>query len=150
MPYFSRIPSLPVPIADGGTNATTAAAARTALGLAIGSDVQAYNANTAIISSQALTDGATISWNVASGAFATVTLGGNRTLANPTNLVAGASYAIKITQDGTGSRTLAYGSVYKWVGGVAPTLSTAASTVDIITFISDGTNMYGSCLKAWA
>lgn len=104
----------------------------------------------ATLTSQALTDGATINWNVASGAFATVTLGGNRTLANPTNLLAGASYAVKVTQDGTGSRTLAYGSVYKWAGGVVPVLSTAASAVDILTFISDGTNMYGAAQKAYA
>lgn len=102
------------------------------------------------ISSQTLTDGASIAWNVANGAFATVTLGGNRALANPTNLVAGASYALKVTQDGTGSRTLSYGSAFKWAGGTAPTLSTTAGAVDILTFISDGTNLYGALTKGWA
>ncbi len=100
--------------------------------------------------SQSLTDGASISWNLASQQNAHVTLGGNRTLSNPTNLKNGGTYILRVVQDGTGSRTLAYGTAYKWPGGVAPTLSTAASAVDILTFVSDGTNMYGNILKAFA
>ena len=83
----------------------------------------------------ALTDGATITPDFAAANNYSVTLGGNRTLANPTNLVAGQSGSIFITQDGTGSRTLAYGSYYDFAGGTAPTLSTAASAVDRIDYI---------------
>jgi hypothetical protein len=90
-----------------------------------------------------LTDGATINWNMNTQQVAKVTLGGNRTLANPTNLVAGGTYVLRVIQDGTGSRTLAYGSAYKWASGVVPTLSTAAGSVDILSFYSDGTNLYG-------
>jgi hypothetical protein len=94
-----------------------------------------------------LSDGGTISWDVSTKQSTDVTLGGNRTLANPTNMVNHGTYILRVVQDGTGSRTLAYGSAYKWPGGVAPTLSTGAGDVDILTFVSDGTNMYGSCLK---
>lgn len=83
----------------------------------------------------ALTDGATITPDFAVANNFSVTLGGNRTLANPSNLTAGQSGSIFISQDGTGSRTLAYGSQYDFAGGTAPTLSTAANAVDRIDYV---------------
>lgn len=93
--------------------------------------------------SQTLTDATTVNWNTASGRVATVTLGGNRTMAAPTNLKIG-TYILSVIQDGTGSRTLTWNSVFKWPGGIAPTLTTTASARDVFSFFSDGTNMYGS------
>ena len=87
----------------------------------------------------ALTDGATITPNFATANNFSVTLGGNRTLANPTNLTAGQSGAIAITQDGTGSRTLAFGSYWKFAGGTAPTLTTTASKVDVLVYYVEST-----------
>ena len=81
-----------------------------------------------------LTDGATITPDFALNNSFTVTLGGNRTLANPTNLVAGQSGVIIINQDGTGGRTLAYGTYWDFSGGTAPTLTTTASAVDMIAY----------------
>lgn len=97
-----------------------------------------------------LTDAATISWNLQTQQTAKVTLGGNRTLGAPTNMVDGFTYILRVIQDGTGSRTLAYNAVFKWPGGAAPVLSTAAGAIDILTFVSDGTNMYGAIQKAFA
>ncbi len=91
---------------------------------------------------QTLTDGSTISWDLSVGGLAAVTLGGNRTLANPSNLAAGI-YMLKVIQDGTGTRSLAYGTIYKFAGGVVPVLSSTAGAYDIITFFCDGTNMNG-------
>jgi len=82
----------------------------------------------------ALTDGATITPDFAVANNFSVTLGGNRTLANPSNLTAGQSGAIWITQDGTGSRTLAYGSYWDFTGGTAPTLTTTASARDCLVY----------------
>jgi hypothetical protein len=90
----------------------------------------------------ALTDGATISWNAASVnyASASVTLGGNRTL-NVSNLVSGGVYTLRVTQDGTGSRTLTPGTGCTWKvsggGAGAFSLSTTASRVDMISFVYD-------------
>ena len=92
---------------------------------------------------QTLTDAATVSWDMNSGSVATLTLGGNRTLAAPTNLKVGTSVLV-VNQDGTGSRTITWNSIFKWTAGVAPVLSTAASAKDVITFFGDGTNLYGS------
>ena len=93
----------------------------------------------------AQTDGATITWAIGSvlNAQASVTLGGNRTL-NITNPVIGGNYVFKITQDGTGTRTLTLGTGCTWkvIGGGsgAITLSTAAGSLDILAFTYDGTN----------
>jgi len=79
--------------------------------------------------------GATITPDFALANNYTVTLGGNRTLANPTNLTAGQSGSIFVVQDGTGSRTLAYGSFWDFIGGTAPTLTTTANAVDRIDYV---------------
>lgn len=97
-----------------------------------------------LYSTQTLTDGETINWDTSLGAFAQVTLAGNRILANPTNLTNGASYILLIKQDGEGSRAITFGDAYKFPDGTDPTLSTAANAVDIIAFLSDGTSLYGS------
>jgi len=82
-----------------------------------------------------LTDGATITPDFGANQNFTVTLGGNRTLANPTNKVVGQTGSIFIVQDGTGSRTLSYGTDYEFAGGTAPTLTTTASAVDRIDYV---------------
>ena len=82
----------------------------------------------------ALTDAATIAVDLSLGNNFTVTLAGNRTLGAPTNVTAGQSGVIVVTQDGTGSRTLAYNSAYKFAGGTAPTLTTTASAVDVLAY----------------
>jgi hypothetical protein len=93
---------------------------------------------------QTLTDAATITWDVTTGHNAQVTLGGNRTLAAPTNLIAGQVYTLQVVQDGTGSRTLTWNAVFKWPGGTAPTLSTGAGKRDVFVFVTDGTNLYAT------
>ncbi len=80
-----------------------------------------------------LTDQASILLNGSLGNSFIVTLAGNRTLANPSNLTDGAVYNIWIKQDATGGRTLTYGSKFKWPGGVAPSLTTAANALDFMS-----------------
>jgi hypothetical protein len=98
--------------------------------------------NTIDQGTQALTMGTSLATNCATGNIFTITLTSNATLANPTNLQPGAHYMWVIKQDGTGSRTLAYSTVFKWANTSPPTLTTAANAIDIITAISDGTSVY--------
>jgi hypothetical protein len=95
--------------------------------------VNALNAVVAAVS--ALTDAATITPDLSTSCNYTVTLGGNRTLANPTNIVAGQSGSIFIVQDRVGGRTLAWGSYWDFAGGTAPILSTGIGAVDRVDYI---------------
>ena len=83
-----------------------------------------------------VTDSATITINLneLNNNFS-ITLGGNRTIANPTSITVGQSGTIFIAQDSTGSRTVTWGSYWKWAGGNAPTLSTGANKVDQIDYV---------------
>ena len=83
----------------------------------------------------ALSDGATITIDMATACHHSVTLGGNRTFAAPSNQVVVQSGSIFITQDGTGSRRAAWNSAFKWGGGTAPTLTTTASMIDRVDYI---------------
>lgn len=68
-----------------------------------------------------------------------MTLVGNSTLANPSNIVAGMSGTLFISQDGTGSRTLAYGTYWDWPNSGVPSLTTTASAVDVIVWTARST-----------
>ena len=89
----------------------------------------------------ALSDGSTITIDMATACHHSVTLGGNRTFAAPSNQVVGQAGSIFITQDGTGSRTASFNSAFKFVGGTAPTLTTTAAAVDRIDYIILSSNV---------
>ena len=98
--------------------------------LIVGTSSRAYNP---ILT---LTDAASITSDFAKGNNFLVTIGGNRTLAAPSNAVAGQSGSIYIIQDGTGSRTLSYNTVWQFVSATVPTLSTGAGDVDMLIYMT--------------
>ena len=94
-----------------------------------------------------LTDGAAISWDLNTAQCATVTLGGSRTLLNPTNMKAGSSYILRVKQDAIGGRALTYDTAYKSEYGLGLLLSTDPLAVDLLIFYSDGVSMFGTILR---
>ena len=64
-----------------------------------------------------------------------LTLTGNVTLANPSTEQVGQSGFIVLIQDGTGGRTVSLGTDYETAGGAGLTLSSAASTTDIVPYV---------------
>ena len=85
-----------------------------------------------------LTDQATVTWDASTQDVCKLTLGGNRTMAAPTNNTTGQFISILVIQDGTGSRTLTWNAVFEFASDTAPTLTTTASLGDIFVFRYNG------------
>jgi hypothetical protein len=85
----------------------------------------------------------TVPWNLAENQVATLTVTTNSTMNTPTNPQAGSTYVMIVTQGTGGSNTLSFSTAYKFVGGSAPVLSTGSAQVDVLSFVSNGTVLYG-------
>ena len=83
----------------------------------------------------ALTSAASVTIDMADSNHFSCTMAHNITFANPSNLTAGQTGSIFLTQDGTGSRTASWGSYWDWAAGTAPTLTTTAAAVDRIDYV---------------
>ena len=98
-----------------------------------------------------LTDAASIAIDMGVGNNFAFTLAGNRTLEAPTNATPGQTGYIYITQDGTGSRTLAFNNAYIFVNGTAPTISTAAGAKDLLVYnVKEATAIKAVVIKSLA
>jgi len=91
----------------------------------------------------ALTDAPTIVVNAALGNDFRVTLGGNRTIANPTNPTDGQQIIFQITQGAGGSQTVTWDTAYLFAGAAKPTLSTGGGQTDLVGFT------YNAAASSW-
>jgi len=128
-----------LPLAGGTLTGTVSGTDFYVSAVAVGVDTllgkQLHIGTAAVADVVSLTDGASIAVDFNNGQNFAVQLAGNRTLESPTNCVAGQTGSIFVIQDGTGGRTLSYGTNWKFAGGTAPTLSTAISAVDRLDYI---------------
>ena len=85
-----------------------------------------------------------ITVDLANGTVQNLTLTGNATITMPT-AVAGKSFIIILSQDGTGSRTVTWSTV-SWPSATAPTITSTASKRDIFSFFSNGSSWFGTTI----
>ena len=81
-----------------------------------------------------IADAASIVMNMATNNQFLVTLGGNRTLAAPTNLTVGQTGHIYCIQNSGGGHTLSYNSVFQFAGGSDPVATPAGGAVNLLVF----------------
>jgi hypothetical protein len=89
----------------------------------------------------------TINWTSAQSQKSTLTGNCTFTFTSP---VGPGTFYLRLIQDATGSRIVTWPATVKWVGAAAPTLSTAAAAVDVVTFYWNGTNYFGQFAKGFA
>jgi hypothetical protein len=109
-------------------------------GVAAGNGVFTHNAHTYAKAQRSRVESVTVgaanvTIDLANTNVFNLTLGTNSNLNRPSNITVGQAGTIFVSQDGTGSRTLSYSSVWDFVGGTAPTLTTTASAVDRIDYV---------------
>ena len=85
----------------------------------------------------------TVPWDLSQNQVATLTVTTNSTMNTPTNPQAGSTYVMIVTQGTGGSNTLSFSTAYKFPSGTVPSLSTGSSQVDVLSFVSNGTVLYG-------
>ena len=91
--------------------------------------------------------GASKTISLTNGTVQTATLTGNCTFTMPT-ATAGKSFILLLRQDATGNRTATFTGV-KFNSAGAPTITATANRLDILTFVADGTNWYGSISQGY-
>lgn len=127
-PAFTGTPAAPT--AAASTNTTQIATTAFVIGTA---NTYAVAQRGAVSAQGSVSGTVTLNFATANNFSMTLPAGGSITLANPSNLTAGQSGSIVITQNGTTAATVAYGTYWKFSGGT-PTMSTGLSSVSTLAY----------------
>lgn len=94
--------------------------------------------------------GASATLSISAGTVLTATLTSATpcTFTMPT-VVAGKSFMLLLKQPTSGTATTATFTGVKWGSGGAPTITATVGKMDILSFVSDGTNWYGSIVQGY-
>jgi len=147
--------SATLPIANGGTGATTLA----------GASIATYT-GTETLSNKTLTNPTVTNYVESVVAIGTVTTSNTISLTNGTvqnatltastactftmpTATAGKSFVLLLKQAASTGNGIATFTSVKWGTAGAPTITATAGKMDILTFISDGTNWYGSITQGY-
>lgn len=156
MPQFPTISTAPTTALDAGSDEPRLA--RSSLKTTtdnVNSIITTFAGNTLVVTDQSqgfsrqqyanlatLSNTTPFTWNLDTAQVAQAYLTANTTLSNPTNQQAGATYILFVRQ--SGNVTLSFGNAYSFVNNVTPTVNPVSGTTSILSFVSDGTRMYGS------
>lgn len=160
-----------LPVGNGGTGATSLS------GLVKGNGTSAFTAVTApsgavvgtsdsqTLTNKTLTNPTITNYNETAWAIGTVTTGQTLTTANGTLVTAtltsgtactftmpsvgGPAFSLLLKQPASGSVASATFTSVKWAAAGAPTITATLGKMDILSFISDGTNWYGSYIQGY-
>ena len=161
-----------LPVASGGTNATTASITsfNNITGYTASGATGTTSTNLVFSTSPTLTTptisgytesvvacgtagvvGASFTFVITAGTVLTaiLTAGTPCTFTMPASPTAGQSFVLRLTNSATSMTTATFTGV-KWPGGTAPTITATANAVDIISFVYIGTVWYGNAAQAFA
>jgi hypothetical protein len=156
MPQFPSLsPAVTTALDAGSDQPSQARSSLLTTTQSVNSIITAFTGNTVVVTDQeqgfasqqyanlaTLSNTTPITWNLSTAQVAQAYLTANTTLSNPTNQRAGATYILFLRQ--TGNVTLAFGNAYSFVNNVTPAVSSTTGTVNVLSFVSDGTRLYGS------
>jgi hypothetical protein len=156
MPQFPAITTASTTALDAGSDEPRLA--RSSLKTttdSVNSIISTFSGNTIVVTDQeqgfasqqwanlaTLSNTTPITWNLSTAQVAQAYLTANTTLSNPTNQRAGATYILFLRQ--SGNVTLSFGNAYSFVNNVTPAVTSTTGATNILSFVSDGTRLYGS------